>query len=161
MFNRLKKTFGAGEQDPRKPVEPEPVFRPAKLPPKRQESPPTHKIVRCDTQLVNSEDGPKSVIILGADLYEASALEKLMSELVERFKVHRMISPPDTSLMVITIIGPCEVLDVAARWRKLAAADEVTAFWMSRMEKADIGVGSATAAPISAVYHSILPDVHL
>ena len=106
---------------------------------------PTHKIVRCETRQVDSKDGPKFVIMIGADLYLTSALEALIHDLVERFKVHRMVSPPETSLLVITIIGPCNV---------------IAAVWMARMEKADIGVGTATGQ-VSGLFHSILPEVHL
>jgi hypothetical protein len=133
MINRLKKFF-------------------------RSEPPPTHKILRCETKWLDSKDGPKSAIFMAADLYSVSALDALISDLLERFKVHRMVSHPDTSVLLVTIIGPCEGSDVAARWRKRAAEDEIAGFWMARMERADVGVGPA-AGPITPVYHSILPAV--
>jgi hypothetical protein len=94
---------------------------------------------------------------MAADLYLSSALDVLVRDLVERFKVHRMGSHPDTCILLITIIGPCELTDVAARWRKAVAGDKIAGIWMARMEKADIGVGP-TSGPIPMKYQSILPE---
>ena len=132
MINRLKKLF-------------------------RSEPPPTHKIVQCETRLLTSEVGPKAGIFIAADLYSPSALDALIHDLIERFKVHRMISPPETSLLLITVIGDCDASDVAARWRKRAAEDKIAGVWMARMEKADVGVGPSSG-PMTTGYHSILPD---
>ena len=117
----------------------------------------THKIVQCETKLLESKDGAKWAIFIAADLYDSSALDVLMGDLVERFKVHRMASHPDTCLLLVTIIGPCGVSDVAARWRKVVSRDKIAGVWMARMEKADIGVGPASE-PMTTTYHSILPE---
>jgi hypothetical protein len=117
----------------------------------------THKIVQCETRLLESKDGAKWGMFMAADLYVSSALDILVHDLVEKFKVHRMVSHPDTCFLLITIIGPCELTDVAARWRKVVAADKMAAVWMARMEKADIGVGPASG-PIPMKYQSILPE---
>lgn len=132
MINRLKKFFGS-----------EPAI--------------THKIVQCETRVLTSEAGPKSAIFLAADLYSPSAIDTLVHDLVERFKVHRMISPPETSLLLITVIGECDARDFAVRWRKRAAEDEIAAVWMARMEKADVGIGPSSGA-MTTTYHSILPN---
>jgi hypothetical protein len=132
MINRLKKLFSS-------------------------EPPLTHRIVKCETRLLTAADGPKSGIFIAADLYSPSALDALIHDLVERFKVHRMISPPETSLLLITVIGDCDPSDVAARWRRRAAEDKIAAVWMARMEKADVGVGPSSG-PMTTAYHSILPD---
>jgi hypothetical protein len=121
------------------------------------EPPLTHKIVQCETRLLTSEQGPKAGIFIAADLYNASAIDALIHDLVERFKIQRMISPPETSLLLITVIGECDPRDFATRWRKRAAEDKIAAVWMARMDKADVGVGPSSR-PMTTVYHSILPD---
>src|SRR3954466_15471071 len=131
MINRLKKFFGS---EPRV----------------------THKIVQCETRVLSSKDGPKSGIFIAADLYSASGLDALIDDLVERFKVHRMVSPPETSLLLITILGKCDASDVAARWRKRVAGDKMATVWMARMKKADVGVGTSRA--MVTAYLSILPE---
>jgi hypothetical protein len=118
---------------------------------------PTHKIVQCETKLLESKDGSKWAIFIAADLYDSSALDVLIGDLVERFKVHRMVSHPDTCLLLITIVGRCEVSDVAARWRKVVVGDKIAGVWMARMEKADIGV-APRSGPMTTTGHSILPE---
>ena len=132
MINRLKKLFGS-------------------------QPPVTHKIVQCETRTLPSKDGPKAGIFVAADLYSASGLDALIYDLVERFKVHRMVSPPETSLLLITVIGECTASDVAARWRNRVAGDKIAGVWMAQMEKADVGVGTSSD-PTATVYHSILPN---
>ena len=117
----------------------------------------THKIVQCETKFLESNDGAKWAIFIAADLYVPSALDALIGDLVERFKLHRMASHPDTCLLLITIVGPCQVTDVAARWRKVVAGDKIAGVWMARMEKADMGVGP-TSGCVTTTYHSILPE---
>lgn len=123
-------------------------------------APATHKIVRCETKLLTSKDGPKSAIFIAADLYNAAALDALVNDLVAEFKVHRMMSPPETSVMLVTIVGPCEASDFSTRWRKRVAEDQAAAFWMGRMEKAEVGV-SPSSGPVTTTYSSILPEGHL
>lgn len=132
MINRLKKLFSS-------------------------EPPPTHRIVECDTRVLESKDGPKPAIFIAADLYDPSAIDVFVGDLVERFKVRRMISPPETSLLLVTVVGQCDGNDLAARWRKRVSEDKVAGVWMSRMEKADIGVAPSGGAAITT-YHSILPE---
>ena len=132
MFNRLKALF-------------------------RSDPPPTHKIVQCETKLLDSADGPKHCMMIAADLHVPAALDVLVGELVERFKLHRMISSPDTSLLLVTIIGPCEPADFVSRWQEKVESDQIATVWMKRMEKADLGVAPAKGAVIP-VFYSLLPS---
>jgi len=113
---------------------------------------PSYEIVGCETRELQSDEGIKHAVFLAANLNFASALDNLIDDLVERFKLQRAISPTDTSVFLITIVGPCDRLTVAQRWRARVARDQVAAFWMSQMEKADVGVSLDKGASRSEFY---------
>jgi hypothetical protein len=113
------------------------------------------QIVQCQTKTVVSQGCVKPVIYLGADLHDASAQEELVNALLERFLLQRMISPPDTSLLLITIIGPCDGKAFADRWRQLVVAHQGASVFMSQMEKADLSVATASG-PVSPSFESLL-----
>jgi len=69
---------------------------------------PGFEIVQCTTKLLDSATGPKSVVLMGANLDEAGAQEPLTAALFETFKSQRMMSPPDTSGFIVTIAGPSD-----------------------------------------------------
>jgi hypothetical protein len=76
--------------------------------------------------------------------------------LFERFKNQRMMSPPETSILLITVIGRCDQDVFVSEWRKLVATDQVASFFMSRMEKADFGAGPSASAA-TPKFRSLLP----
>lgn len=106
------------------------------------------KIVQCDTALTDAPEGRKAVILLAADLKDASAQEAMVQAMIEKFLLQRMISPPDTSLLLVTIVGPCDRATFAKRWRELAAANQAVSVFMARMEKADVGVAATSGAVV-------------
>lgn len=117
---------------------------------------PAHEIVQCETKAMETPAGPKFAIFLAANLHQPKALDDLVAALVERFKLQRMISPPETSMLLLTIIGPCDAAAVLSRWKARVAGDQIARVWMDRMEKADLAVSRAKDA-ITPQYYSLLP----
>ena len=123
---------------------------------KRSEPTPNYEIVQCETMQLDSGAGAKHAIFLAANLNIATGLNDLMENLVERFKLHRMVSPSDTSILLVTIIGPCEASEVISLWQMYIAKDEIAAFWMTQMEKAEVGVALHAKETIQEFYSLVL-----
>ncbi|EDY19230.1 hypothetical protein CfE428DRAFT_3407 [Chthoniobacter flavus Ellin428] len=130
MFDRIKRLFGSA-------------------------SAPAREIVQCETKALETPAGPKFAIFLAANLHQPAALDALVEALVERFKLHRMISPPETSMLLLTIIGPCDAPAVLSRWQARVSGDQIARLWMDQMEKADLAVTPKGA--VASQYHSLLP----
>jgi hypothetical protein len=113
---------------------------------------PRYQIVQSDTKAKDLPDGPKPAIVLAANVRVAGAEYEVAKALIEQLKIQRMLSPPDTAMLLITIIGPCAITDFLAHWRSLVSADQIATLWMSRMEKADVGFASASGATKSEFY---------
>jgi len=102
-----------------------------------------YEIVQSETKTIETIDDSgvsKNVLFLAANLYEAEAQTEMTSGLFERFKIQRMMSSPDTSMLVITVIGPCDADSFVTSWRELVFADPIATFFMSQMEKADFAM---------------------
>jgi hypothetical protein len=61
---------------------------------------------------------------------------------VEKFKAQRMASPPETSGLLITLIGNVSAEKFSERWAAATVADPILAFFMSGMHIADVIVGT-------------------
>ncbi len=120
--------------------------------------PPPHEIVQCETKAFDSPTGPQFVILLAANLHDPNSLDSLVEALIERFKVHRMISPPETSMLLVTVLGPCKAMDIVSRWRERVSNDQIAGVWMDRMEKADLAVGPARGNVGAPKFYSLLKN---
>jgi hypothetical protein len=116
---------------------------------------PAHEIVQCETKSLSAPDGPKHVLLLAANLHALSSQETLVRDLIERFKMQRMISPPDTSVLLVTVIGACDSARFLRTWKSIIANDQIAAVWMSKMEKADFEIAPASGN-ITPQFQSLL-----
>ena len=113
-------------------------------------------IANLKTMNLQSSDGPVTMIVMGLNIREPQTADAFVQEVVEKFKVQRMCSPPDTSMMLITIVSAMPVVHFVERWRQLAAADEILSFFMSQMRKADVlrGVVAGETLETASLIHA-------
>jgi len=109
------------------------------------------------TMNLQYDDGrPVSQIVIGLNIREPQTAEAFIQEVAEKFKLQRMCSPPDTTLMLVTVVSEMPVLRFVERWRQLAAADQILNFFMSQMEKADVlrGVVAGETLETASLIHA-------
>ena len=95
-------------------------------------------IANLKTVPLQSPTGPVTAILMGLNIPDPETADAFVKEVAEKFKAQRMCSPPDTSVMLVTIIGEMPAGRFVERWRQLAADDNALGFFMSRMQKADV-----------------------
>jgi hypothetical protein len=118
--------------------------------------PMTHEIVRSDTKALVLPGGTKKLVLLSANLHAAASQEKMTVELFDCFKMQHILGPADTSMLLITVIGPCDPKRFSMRWRRLTEVDPVVSAYMSRMEKADLATASTSKASHNPKFCSLL-----
>jgi hypothetical protein len=91
------------------------------------------QIVRMD-----GEAGPIHAIMMGLDIDDPAGIDDFMPTVIEKIKFQRMVSPKDTSMMLITIIGNLTAEAFNTSFAAHAANDKVLGVFMSRMNKADV-----------------------
>jgi hypothetical protein len=94
--------------------------------------------------------------VIGVDINDVATANSFIAEVVEQFKSQRMISPPATNALMITLVGDLSAAQFAERWRALTAADAVLGTFMAQMRRADVLRGSAAGQPLETL--SLLAD---
>ena len=74
---------------------------------------------------------------------------------VEAFKVNRMIAPPATNRLLITVIGEQTAAQFASEWHLVARKDPIVNAFMSKMAVAEVVQGTPQGAVRSQA--SLLP----
>ncbi len=114
-----------------------------------------NSIANLKTVNLQSPAGPLTAIMIGVNISDVQTADAFIAEVAEKFKVQRMISPPDTGGLLITVIGDLPVVRFATRWRELMANDQALAFFMSQMRVADVVRGLPSGQPLEKA--SLLP----
>lgn len=108
-------------------------------------------IVNLKTVNLQSPDGPVTAIVMGLEIPEPQSADAFIREVAEKFKAQRMCSPPDTSIMVVTIVSEMPVSSFVSRWRQLEADDKVLEAFMSKMRRADVLRGTVAGQALETV----------
>jgi hypothetical protein len=96
---------------------------------------------------LQSPEGLVAAVMIGVDINDSSTAESFIAEVAEQFKSQRMISPPGTNALMITLVGDLSAARFAERWRALTAADAMLGIFMSQMRRADVLRGLAAGKP--------------
>jgi hypothetical protein len=108
-------------------------------------------IAQVKTVQVNGPNGPANAIMTAVNIDDAPSAESFVATVAEQFKLHRMTAPPETSMLLITLIGPLTADRFASKWREIEKADEVVGAFMSLMVMADVIQGSKSGQQLSKV----------
>ena len=112
-------------------------------------------IANLKTLNLPSAEGPVSAIVMGLNISEPQTADAFIQEAAEKFKAQRMCSPPDTRVLLITLLSELPVSRFVERWRQITASDQILAFFMSQMRKADVLRGTAVGQTLETA--SLIP----
>jgi len=112
---------------------------------------PTNSVANLKTVNFQSPTGPAAAIVIGVNISDVQAADAFISEVAEKFKMQRMLSPPDTSGLLVTIIGDLPAARFAEKWRGLVATDQALSIFMSQMRVADVMRGSPSGQMLERV----------
>lgn len=101
------------------------------------------------TELVD-EQGPAAAIMVALDVGDAASAPAFVVEVATVFKSQRMLSPPTTRQLLVTLIGDMTAADFAERWRRLATTDPMLRFFMQQMRRADCVHGTREGGQLDA-----------
>ncbi len=93
------------------------------------------KQVKIDNKIVNA-------IFIAVDIYDKPNSQAIITEVKEKFTLQKMISPPDTAFLLITLIGDLSAKEFKSVWNKLAETDIILKTTLSLMQKADVIYGT-------------------
>lgn len=94
------------------------------------------------TVALQSATGSGIAILIGLDIPDEEAADSFVGDVAEKFKLHRMCSPPETDTLLITIIGNVHAAYFAARWHEIVMGDDILRSFMSQMRQAAVVRGT-------------------
>ncbi len=102
------------------------------------ESSDSNSIYNLETKEFENETGRFPAIVMGLNILDIENAGEFIDQVVERFKVHRTCSPPETMNMTITIAGSLTAEEFCSEWQRRASADPILSHFMSLMVVADV-----------------------
>jgi hypothetical protein len=95
------------------------------------------------THTIDRDDGLAHAIMVAIDVPDANSAEAFVSDLAGKVLSQRLISPPDTDMMLVTIIGELSARQFVRLWQRQAAANPALSVFMNRMSLADVIHGTS------------------
>jgi hypothetical protein len=114
-----------------------------------------NSIAQVKTVTLESPKGPANAIMIAVNIDDPATAEEFVQQVAKQFKLHRMLAPPDTSMLLITLVGGLSADRFAGRWNEIAQRDEVVRAFMAQMAVADVIQGTKTGQQLSKA--SLLP----
>jgi hypothetical protein len=118
-------------------------------------SPPAsagNQIAQLETRKL---DESSAAIMVALDLRDRATASNFVKEVVHKIMLQRMFSPPDTTLMCVTIIGDVTAHEFVKLWRKHIPSEPGLAPFLEQMQVADVIHGSPQGKVLAQV--SLLP----
>lgn len=97
-----------------------------------------NKIVNLKTVEYQSNSGTGSAIVMGVNIPDIETVDDFIRECVEKAKLQRMCSPPNTDRMLITVVSTISADRFVMTWKEVVAEDKIMAYFMSQMQKAEV-----------------------
>ena len=110
-----------------------------------------NKISSIKTKALSGPNGPASAVMIGIDVGAPQDMESFILEIGSTFTSQMLMSPEDTNMMLITIIGNCTAAEFKKHWDVLIANDPVIEYYMSTMQVADALHGTAEGQVLDQV----------
>ena len=114
-----------------------------------------NEIAKLATVELESEQGPVYGVSIALNVDTPRETRTFALHVIEQFKVQRMCSPPDTSVLIVSVIGPVDLQLFRETWIEQAASDQALAFFLSRMRDAACVHGTRDGRVLATV--SLLP----
>jgi hypothetical protein len=101
-----------------------------------------NKIKQIETKLLPSENGSIHAIFISLNIYDKNTSDDFIAEVLEKFTLQKMISPPDTAFLLITMVGDLSAEEFCTKWKLLIDKDVIAKTLVSMLNKAVVVHGT-------------------
>jgi hypothetical protein len=102
----------------------------------------TNTINKIETKELVTNKGNTNGIFMALDIYDKNNSDTFIAEVINKFTMHKMISPPNTSILLITIIGDLSAEEFCNKWKSLMDIDFTAKTILSMLDKASVVHGT-------------------
>jgi hypothetical protein len=97
-----------------------------------------NSIHNLDTKVFQNATGEFPAIVMGLNIRDTNEADAFIASAVEKWKLQRMCSPPDTANMTITVAGDMTAVQFREAWLLHVARDPILKLFMSMMRHASV-----------------------
>src|SRR5689334_13626265 len=108
-----------------------------------------NEVVQVKTVTVENAQSPTHAMMIAVNIDEPATVDAFVAHVMEQFRMHRMLAPPTTTMMLITLIGDLSAEVFATKWRALIATDSISGHFVAQMQVADVVQGTAQGRQLS------------
>jgi hypothetical protein len=108
-----------------------------------------NSIAQVKTVAVENPNRPANAMMMAVNIADPATAEEFVQHVAEQFIIHRMLAPPDTSMLLITLIGGLSAERFAKRWTEIEQGDEVIRAFLAQMTVAEVIQGTKTGQELS------------
>ncbi|NUM47041.1 MAG: hypothetical protein HUU38_20265 [Anaerolineales bacterium] len=91
-------------------------------------------------------DGHTYAILLALDIYDPTTAREFLEQVLEKFKMHWMIGPPQTTHLLVTLMGDLSAPQFVALCQEKMDTDPILRAIVSRLKVADVWRGASSGA---------------
>ena len=106
-------------------------------------------VAQIKTVHVDGPQGPTPTMMMAVNIDDATTGEAFVSQVAEQFKLHRTMAPPNTSMLLVTLVGDLSADRFATRWQEVVQRDDVVRAYMSLMRVAEVVQGTKSGQQLS------------
>jgi hypothetical protein len=107
------------------------------------------RLRRLETQELDGPTGRTHGILVGFDIDNRESSQELVSALAEQFKLQWMISPPNTSLLVASVIGDFDPDAFSEAWQLKMTQDPALSHLIAQLRRAPLLHGTRDGRIVS------------
>ena len=115
-----------------------------------------NRIYNLKTAEATRSGAPVPAVVMGLDIDDLDSLDSFMPTVAHKIVLQRTCSPPETAILVISIIGVLSAEEFRTRWMREVEKDKILSFYMSQMKEASVSRGLPDGSMIEDV--SLLPE---
>ena len=96
-----------------------------------------NEVVQIKTEQLDDDEGTTHAMFVALRVSDPMSVEKFIKEVAQKALSHRMVSPPDTSMILFTITGELTAARFRQLWQRHVSPQTPMGVFMSRMRVAD------------------------
>jgi hypothetical protein len=97
-----------------------------------------NSIHNLDTKVFQNATGEFPAVVMGLNIRDTNEANAFITSAVEKWKLQRMCSPPDTANMTITVAGDMTAAQFRESWLRHVDRDPILKLFMSMMRHASV-----------------------
>lgn len=108
-------------------------------------------IRRAESGELEGDEGVVHAIMIACEVHDRSTAAEFVKRVAGKFKLQRTAAAPDTSLLLITLVGDLTAADFRQLWRAAIEDDMVSRTYVAKLKHADVVHGTAAGEVLDAI----------